>query len=706
MFRWHGRLHHAPCDHPRSPVTPVVNPDDAAPTTTLRPYAPFATMTPTTTPPAALLALVLAAAPVAAQDASAIVPLPQSSLVLARDGTVIGEVGRQVRTSVALRTLPKYLPAAFVAVEDKRFYEHDGVDLVGIAGAVKDALTGDARGASTITQQLVGNMHPDLVDRRDRSIGRKLREQEAARAMERRYSKEQILEAYLNTIHFGNGWYGIDAAARHYFGKPASRVTLAEAATLAALPKGPALYDPIRHPDRAKARRDVVLALMAEQGRITAAEKAAAQAQRVVTAGETRDDAFRWVVRVARIQAERGGVPLADGGYRIVTTIDPALQLALAKAIRDGVAAAETPRRKKKGAPAPTGTLEGAGVFVSPVTGEVLASVGGRDPDRSPFDRVIDGRRQPGSAFKPFVYAEALRQQLTTAASIWQDTALAIPLPTGRPYSPDNADGKYLGPLTLREALVESRNPVAVQLGQATTIDSVAVLAERMGLDAKIEPYPSSAIGTTSVRPLDMARAYATFANGGVNVAPRFVLRVEDRAGKPVWTPRAVPPSYALDNRVAFVMRDVMADVVARGTATSVRRHLPARVPVAGKTGTTNGSTDVWFAGMTPDLAGAVWVGYDTPKSIAGGSAAGGTIAAPIWAKAVAAWYAGGRAVQHAWTPPPGLVAVEYDRTTRAPATPETLPANRYTEWFLAGTEPGAIAIDPWRLFEGGAIGR
>ncbi|MCU0626329.1 MAG: PBP1A family penicillin-binding protein [Gemmatimonadaceae bacterium] len=654
------------------------------------------------------LALVLASAgPLVAQDPSVIIPLPQSSLVLARDGAVIGEVGRQVRTSVSIGSLPKYLPAAFVAVEDKRFYQHDGVDLVGIAGAVKDALTGDARGASTITQQLVGNMHPTLVDRSDKSIGRKLREQDAARAMERRYSKAQILEAYLNTIHFGHGWYGIDAAARHYFGKPAARVTLAEAATLASMPKGPALYDPVKHPERVRERRNLVLALMAEQGMISASEKAQSQAQPLVTTSETRDEAMRWVVSVARIQAERGGVPLRDGGYRIVTTIDPALQLALAKALREGVAAAETPRKRKgKAAAAPSGTLEGAGVFVSPVTGEVLASVGGRDPDRSTFDRVIDGRRQPGSAFKPFVYAEALRQGVSTAATTWQDSALRLVLPTGKVYSPDNADGKYLGPLTLREALVESRNPVAVQVGQAATIDSVALLARRMGLDAVIENYPSSAIGTASVRPLDMARAYAAFANGGVNVSPRFVLRVEDRAGRTVWTPRVPAPQYALDNRVAYIMRDIMSDVVARGTATSARRIVPARIPVAGKTGTTNGSTDVWFAGMTPDLAGAVWVGYDTPKPIAGGSAAGGTIAAPIWARAVAAYYAGGRAAQNVWSPPPGMVAVDFDRATRAPATLETLPAYRYTEWFVAGTEPGALAIDPWRLFEGGALGR
>jgi len=656
------------------------------------------------------LALALAAGPLASQasDASAIIPLPQSSLVLARDGTVIGELGRQVRTSVSIASLPRFVPQAFVAVEDQRFYQHDGVDLVGVAAAMKDAVMGNARGASTITQQLVGNMHPALIDRRDASISRKLREQTAARAMERRYTKAQILEAYLNTIHFGHGWHGIDAAARHIFGKPAARLTLSEAATLAAMPKGPAIYDPIKSPARVKQRRDLVLALMAEQNYISAAEKTRAQAAPLVTRPTTVDASFAYMVNVARVQAERGGVNLNDGGYRVTTTIDPMLQRAAATALREGVAAAEAPprRTKKKGAaPAPAaGTLQGAAVILSPLTGEVLALVGGRNFATSSFDRVIDGRRQPGSSFKPFVYGAALLQGIA-ANTIEQDTALRIVQPNGQVYSPDNSDGKFLGPLTMREALVKSRNPVAVQLGQQVTIDSVAALAKRMGLDATIAPYPSSAIGTASVRPLDMASAYGTIANGGAAVRPRFVQKVEDRSGRTVWAPRLAAPQYALDNRVAFVLRDMMRDVVERGTATAVRKYVPARIPVAGKTGTTNGSTDVWFVGMTPELVGAVWVGYDTPKPIAGGQAAGGTVAAPIFARAVQAYYAGGR-TSMGWTPPPGLVSMELDRETGLPATPETLPAKRYTEWFVAGTEPGAIPLDVWRLMELGGIGR
>ena len=641
-------------------------------------------------------------------DPAAIIPLPQSSVVLARDGTTIGEFGKQVRTSISIGSLPRYVGQAFVAVEDQRFYQHDGVDLVGVAAAMKDAMMGNARGASTITQQLVGNMHPDIIDRRDGSIGRKLREQTAARDMEKRYTKAQILEAYLNTIHFGHGWYGIDAASRHYFGKSASRLTLVEAATLAAMPKGPALYDPVRYPARVKQRRDVVLSLMTQQKYISDDEKAAAQRAPLVTSRNVLEQSFNYMVNVARVQAERAGVNLRDGGYRVVTTLDPALQRAAARALREVVNAAEaTPRRKprKGAAPAPAaGTLQGAFVMLSPLTGEVLALVGGKDFEASSFDRVIDGRRQPGSSFKPFVYGTALLQG-TPPNTIEQDTALRIVLPNGQVYSPDNADGKFLGPLTMREAIVQSRNPVAVQLGMQVTIDSVAALAKRMGIDATIAPYPSSAIGTASVRPLDMATAYGVIANGGVTVKPRFLSRIEDRSGRVVFTPKIPPPQYALDNRVAFVLRDMMRDVVERGTATAVRRYVPSAIPVAGKTGTTNGSTDVWFVGMTPELVGAVWVGYDTPKPINGGQAAGGTIAAPIFGRAVQAYYASNRSTLP-WTPPPGVVSAELDRDTGLPATAMTLPAKRYTEWFVSGTEPGAIPVDLWKLMELGGIGR
>ncbi|NUR18206.1 MAG: penicillin-binding protein, partial [Gemmatimonadaceae bacterium] len=243
---------------------------------------------------------------------------PQSSLVYARDGSLIGEIGREWRTSVSIRTLPKYVGQAFVAVEDHRFYQHNGVDVVGVLGALKDAALGDARGASTITQQLVGNMHPDVIDRRDKSLGRKVREQEAAREMERHYTKEQILEAYLNQINFGHGWYGIDAAARHYFGKPAAQLTLPEAASLASLPKSPVGYDPSRFPDRNRERRNTVLALMAGQGYITKQQADIASMSPVTTVAAGGLSATApYFVDVVRQQAERAGVPVGNGGYRI-----------------------------------------------------------------------------------------------------------------------------------------------------------------------------------------------------------------------------------------------------------------------------------------------------------------------------------------------------------------------------------------------------
>jgi penicillin-binding protein 1A len=645
-----------------------------------------------------------------------IVPQPQATLVFGRDGSLIGEIGKERRLSVPVRSLPRYVGQAFIAVEDKRFYQHDGVDLVGVAGAVKDAITkGNLRGASTITQLLVGNMHPDVIDRRDVSPARKLREQQAAREMERHYNKEQILEAFLNQIAFGRGAYGIEMAARQYFGKGAAELSLAEAASLASMPKSPVLYDPARYPDRNRERRNTVLALMAEQGYITAAQAAAAQKEPVRTTMGAGTSA-PWVTDVVRVQAERAGVPVMQGGYRIHTTIDPALQRATQQLVASGIdeietrpgfrgqrcaastsPAAATPTAARK--PKVEACLEGAAVVLDPTTGEVRALVGGRNYARSSFNRAIDGNRQPGSSFKAFVYAQAIAQGLTANAMV-ADTALHVRLDNGQIYSPDNADNEFLGPLTLREALTRSRNPVAVQLALSVGMDSVTALAHRAGLRAPIAPYPSSALGASVVQPLDFVAAYAAFDNGGVSVDPRFIARVEDRTGRTVFAPTGAPMRPAMDPRVAFIMRDIMQDVVNRGTAAALRRLVPARVPVAGKTGTTNDNTDVWFMGMTPELVIGVWLGFDKPAMIAPG-AAGGTLAAPIAGRIIAAAY--GDKGSAAWTPPPGVVSVELDRTTGKPATAGTAVDRRYTEWFLEGTEPGALAW-PLSLFRLGPI--
>jgi penicillin-binding protein 1A len=639
-------------------------------------------------------------------EAWQIITPPQSSLVYARDGSLIGEIGAQWRTSIPIGTLPRYVGEAFIAVEDKRFYEHNGVDVVGIAGAIKDDLLGASRGASTITQLLVGNMHPDLVNRRDKSLSRKLREQRAALEMERHYDKQQILEAFLNQINFGHGWYGIETAARHYFGKPASQLTLAEAATLAALPKGPAIYDPARFPDRARKRRDLILGLMADQKYITAAEAAAARATPMTTVPNGGVSApSPYFIDAVRAQAEHAGIPVSRGGYRIYTTLDPALQRAAVQALADG--AAEVERRPGYRNPTyashPRGStdyLQGAVVAIDPSSGDVMALVGGRNYQESPFDRAVNGMRQPGSSFKPIVYARALMDSLP-ANAIVADTAIDIRY-DDQSYSPRNADGQFMGLITLRNALTFSRNPVAVQLWMKYGADSIIALAQRLGIDTPIWPFPASAIGASEVHPLDFIAAYTVLDNLGTPVEPRMVYRVEDHAGRTLWTQevRSLPP--ALDPRVTFILRDMMRDVVDRGTATPVRRYLPSSVPVAGKTGTTDDNTDVWFVGTTPDIVAGVWLGFDKPRPIAEHGVAGGSLAAPVFAEMLA--LAGYTHPATGWEVPPGLITAQLDRATGKLADALTPPERRYTEYFLPGTEPGALRVDARRLFMLGPI--
>ncbi len=612
---------------------------------------------------------------------------------------MIGEVGKESRFSVSLRTLPRYVGQAFIAVEDQRFYEHDGVDLKGVAAAIKDNLLGDRRGASTITQQLVGNMHPDIIDRRDRSISRKLKEQSAAREMEKRYTKEQILEGYLNQIEYGHGWRGIEMASRHYFGKGAAQLTIAEAATLAALPKGPPIYDPIRHPDRARDRRNLILSLMAQQGYITRAQATQARAEPVVTApGLGRSVVAPYFVDAVRATAEAAGVDITAGGYRVFTTLEPALQRAAADALARGTAEIEAREGYRHATlatqPQTSDYLQGVVVALDPFTGEVRALMGGRDFGRSSFNRATLAMRQPGSSVKPFVYARALEDGIP-ANTVVSDSMLAISMPNGDVYSPDNADNQFLGAMTIREALVLSRNTVAVQLGLRVTMDSVAALAQRVGFDTPMQPFPSSAIGASEVRPVDFVAAYSAFANNGAAVEPRFIRRIEDRGGRVVYSAPDQAPRQVIDPRAAFIVRDILRDAAERGTGAAARRIVPRHIAVAGKTGTTNDNADVWFVGMTPTLVAGVWLGFDRRKTIMPG-AGGGSMAAPIWANMVTRYY--GSASAGDWPTPAGLSYAELDRVTGAMVDTLTPPENRYLEYFIPGTEPLALRSNPWKV--------
>ena len=671
-----------------------------------------------------LVLIVAVAASAQAQDTAhqtgepwRIIPLPQSSLVFARDGTPIGEIGREMRTNVPLKSLPWYVPKAFIAVEDQRFYEHDGVDVKAVLGAIKGKVLGENRGGgSTITQQLVGYMHPDIIDRREVSgaagISRKLREQAAAREMERHYTKDQILEGYLNQINLGRGWFGVDAASRHYFGHPASRLTLAEAATIAGLPKSQPYYDPIAHPERARERRNLILQKMVEQGYITQELADKTKLEPVVTAPNGGMSApSGYFVDAVRQQAERAGIPVMNGGYRVYTTLDPALQAAAVTAIVNGTLKIEQQKGYKhltqaaaKGAE--TDYLQALAVAVDPYTGDVRALVGGRNYARAPFDRAILARRQPGSAIKPIVYAKAIEDSIP-ANTIVPDTALQIELPTGEIYKPEEIDGKFwgfttmregkpAGAMTMREGLIHSRNMTAIQLGLRVGMDSVAALSQRLGITLPMVPVPASAIGASEVHPIDLVAAYTAFADNGAVVQPRFITRIDDLSGRAVYARPPSTPQQVLDPRVAFIVRDMMRDVVERGSGTAARRAVPRLVPMAGKTGTTNDNVDVWFLGMTPDIVAGVWLGFDKPKTIASG-AVGGLLAAPIWGDMIGKYYQD-RSTS-GWGPPPdGLVYAELDRDSAGLATPATPPDRRYIEYFIPGTEPMELRNNPWKV--------
>jgi 1A family penicillin-binding protein len=634
----------------------------------------------------------------------------QSSLVFARDGSLIGDVGHQSRTSVTITSLPRYVPLAFIAREDQRFYEHNGVDLKSVAGAIKDNVMGEHRGASTIDQQLVGMMHPDIIDRSQVSgiagMKRKVREQNAAREMEKHYSKQQILEAYLNQVDLGHQWFGVESAAHHYFGVSAAQLSLAQAASLAALPKSPPAYDPIRHPDQNKRNRNLILDLMVDQKLISAAEAERAKLEPVTTAPNNGVAApSNYFVDAVKTEAERAGIPIMNGGYRVYTTLDIPMQVADVNALVAGTASVEARPEFKhmKMAEAKNGEtdyLQGMVIVLDPYDGDVRALVGGRNYAMAPFNRATTAYRQPGSSIKPIVFAKALEEGIPINR-IYSDTLLEIPLDNGQIYTPGEIDNRFLGPMTLREALVKSRNTVAVQVGIDAGMDSVAALAKRMGIESRMLPVPSSAIGASVVHPIELAAAYSAFVNNGQVIEPRMITRIADLHGRTVLATQASVPQQVLDPRAAFILRDVMREVTERGSGTAARRAVPARVPIAGKTGTSNDNNDVWFLGMTPDFVGAVWLGFDKLSTITT-SAVGGALAAPIWGQMMGTYYST-RSPREWPQAPAGLVFADVDRETGEPATPMTPGDRRQIEYFIAGTEPYDIR-SPWNVPRWGPV--
>lgn len=565
------------------------------------------------------------------------------------------------RRWISLSETPAALQRAVEAVEDRRFRRHHGVDLVGIARAMIANVRagGVVQGGSTLTQQLTKN----LYDPRKRSWARKVLETIAAVTLELHYDKDLILEAYLNEVYLGQrgpvAISGVGDSSRFHFGVDVSELDLPQCALLAGMIRNPGRYNPRRNPEEARARRDLVLRLMNEQDVIDDATLNAALAAPLGTKEELPGPSRpRWIEDYLAQEVRRSApeaIP-SRAGFSIFTTFDRGVQRAAARALSAGLARLE--RREETN---DRQQLEGAVVVLRPSDGALLALVGGRDYGRSQFNRAVSARRPPGSTFKPFVFLAGFERAARepdfafTAASIFEDGPLQI-RSGGQVWNPRNYDRKWRGSVTVREALEHSINVPTVRAAMAVGLPAVVDTAHRCGIESKLDPIPSLALGSMEVTPLEMAAAYATFANGGWRITPHGLESITDREGTSYET-QDTRPVQVLDPDLAYLVTNLLEGVMKRGTGRS-SAELGFAGSAAGKTGSSDGLRDGWFIGYTPDLLVLVWVGYDDNRSI---GVPGGVAALPIWVDLMKRIGADGQAP---FDRPRGVIKVDIDPTT------------------------------------------
>ena len=632
----------------------------------------------------------------------------QASKVYAADGRLITDLGLERRTVIPLGEMSPYLKAAFLATEDKRFYQHHGIDWYRVFGAIKTNVfqLRFAEGFSTITMQLARNIWDEDISGRDKSVRRKLREAHVALEIERKYPKDKILEIYLNHIPLGNGAYGVEAASQRYFGKSVRDLNVAESATLAAIPKAPSRYNPRRNPNANVQRRNTVVNLLRDSKLLNTEEAERWKSYPLLLSSHSDySGVAEYFVEYVRQQLEaRFGRELYTSGYRIYTTLDLDIQQAAERALEarleaiesgaDGKFTHDTYRQYLESRAdnaddnrTTTPYLQGLVVTLEAKTGYIRAMVGGRDFEDSKFNRATQALRQPGSTFKPIVYSAAVEAGYPLS-HVMVDDPLSVELdPAQPPWAPQNYDLEFDGPMTIRRALYLSRNIIAIKLGMEVGEQSVISEAAKFGLKTRVPAFPSIHIGSADVIPLEMIAAYTTFANLGTRTLPNGILRIEDRGGKIVWQP-AVRMAAVMDTLHAWLMTDALRDVVRRGTAVgSVGTRI--NFPAGGKTGTTNDGNDVWFIGFTPEMVTGVWIGFDQPQKIKS-NAQGGVLAAPAWTAMMREVYER-RSIPAAWSRPPGLTALDVDKTTGYKATPFCPKDVHYIESFIPGTEPSAF---------------
>ncbi len=592
---------------------------------------------------------------------------------------------RAQRDLVRLGDVPQHLVDAVLAVEDQRFASHHGVDLRRIVGAaIANVRAGGIRqGGSTLTQQLAKNFF--LTP--ERTYRRKLEEAAMALLIEARYDKDEILESYLNEIYLGQrgstAIHGVGEASRFYFGKPVRHLELEESALLAAIIQSPNGTNPYRHAEKAQERRNLVVSLMLRQGRIDPASARSAREASLRLSPPTSE------VRGARyfLDALRRQLPevydsetLAAEGLRIYSTLDWRMQRAAVSALVEGIESLEKqhPRLRRED---PSARLQGCLIALRPQTGEILALVGGRSYGASQFDRCTQARRPAGSAFKPFVYAAALEprpEPTITLATPMDDSPLRVDLPTG-PWEPANFDHEFHGRVSVREAMESSLNVATARLGQDVGMGRVADVARRLGIESWLPTVPSLSLGVADVSPLEMARAYATIAGGGVRPEIRTFEDLVDSQGRTV-ARREIGFVRVADGGTMWLVTSLLEGVVERGTAYGVRRA-GIRGPVAGKTGTSDDERDAWFVGFTPEMVVAVWIGFDEPQSL---GLASSRVAVPIWARFVADVTGG--SVRGSFAAPPEVIELDIEPNSGALAL-SGCPVSR-REFFLEGTEP------------------
>lgn len=616
-----------------------------------------------------------------------------ASSVYDREGRLVGNLYFYNRMWIAFDRIPKHIKNAVVAIEDSRFYQHNGIDLKGMARAFLHNIIpgGDMEGGSTITQQLA---KISLLTS-ERTVTRKVQDINYALQIEKVYTKDEILELYLNSIYLAHGNVGIEAAARYFFNKSANQLSLAESALLAGLIQSPENYSPVKSLQKARSRRNLVLQKMLEQKYITKAQynTAAASQVQIIKRPTTASTGAYFLDYIKEYLIKNQGFSeeqLRFGGYKIYSTLDISCQKEAEKVM------ATLPQAPSKTQP------QGALVTIDPKTGAILAMVGGRNYSTSQYNRAIRSHRQPGSAIKPFVYATALEQGYT-AATIFEDKPLTITLPDGTEWRPENYDREFRGRMTLREALRNSVNSVAIQLLQEVGIHEVASQMELMGITSLVKQgkahdlnlAPLSLGGLTKgVTPLELAMAYAPFVNEG-NYARAFpVLKIADRHGNLLkeFKPEVKP---VLSPQTAYIISMLLKDVVDQGTG--IRAKLPDR-PAAGKTGTTSDYTNAWFVGYTPEMLTVVWMGNDRQDQpmVYKGMNIGSATTAQLWGSYMKAVTQGLPVID--FTEPPGIVWASVDPTT-GEAVPDWSGGETYQEVFNENNVPKSPMYRIWRWF-------